>query len=184
VFDYVQNTLGDIQNVQSQVQIQFPELKVQDPAKGGAIVETVKSDVPDLINVIGSLPSSANIDQGASLHISLRRGQTFKGEPGLVWTINGDKGEIRLVVPSGPGLQAFATSADIDIHDFETDEVQKVEWDYGRWSDLPVPARNIGALYEAYAEGDTTKYPNFDHALKRHTQLDEILSGFDAGRSV
>lgn len=180
MFDFVQYTLGDIQNLQSQLQIQRPDVKIRDPVKG-EIVETIKSDVPDLINVIGTLPSSENTAQGATVHISLRRGQPFKGEPGLVWTINGEKGEIRLVAPGGPALQAFAESVAIDIYNYETDDVEKVEWNYGRFSELPVPARNIGALYEAYADGDTTKYPDFDHALKRHNQLDGILSGFDAG---
>ncbi|KAI0132034.1 hypothetical protein BJ170DRAFT_228189 [Xylariales sp. AK1849] len=180
LFDMVQFAIGDIQNAKSHLQIQRPYADIRDPSSG-KIVEVVKSDVPDLIHVIGSLPESETTVKGATLHIRYRRGQSFKGEPPLVWTINGEKGEIRLIATGGPTINASSHGEPltIDVHEFETDEVQKVDWDWGAHAELPVLARNIAALYEAYAAGDATQYAGFEHAAKRHTQLDDMLTQFD-----
>jgi hypothetical protein len=52
------------------------------------------------------------------------------GEPAFVWTVNGEKGELHLVSPAGPSLQAntYAEPVVIEVRDFETDEVTVVEW--------------------------------------------------------
>lgn len=180
VFEWLQFVLGDLQNIESHLQIQRPEVPIRDPASG-AIVETVQSDVPDLILVTGSLPASEHVRGGATLHVRFRRGQPFKGEIPLVWTVAGEKGEVRLSASGGPSIAAMGHGAPlaIEVHDFETDTVESVEWAWpAAKEELNVVARNIGALYEAFAAGDETKYPTFDHAVKRHRQLEEIWKGF------
>lgn len=81
-------------DIQPRLQLQRPDTKIKDPASG-AILETAKSNVPDLIYATGVLPESDYASNGATLHIRYRRGQPFKGESPMVWTINGEKGEIR-----------------------------------------------------------------------------------------
>ncbi|KAM0810778.1 hypothetical protein AB5N19_11130 [Seiridium cardinale] len=181
ISDNIQYVLGDIQNIQSKLQIQRPDVKLIDRASG-EVTEVVKSDVPDLVFVTGTLPESDITVEGASISIDARRGQPFKGEPAFIWTINGEKGEILLTSYNGPSIGVNSADVVIKIHDHETDEVQKVDSEASPFEHLPPAGRNIAALYEAYAAGDVSKYADFEHALKRHKQLDSILASFDAAR--
>ncbi|KAI0158801.1 hypothetical protein BJ166DRAFT_528487 [Pestalotiopsis sp. NC0098] len=174
----IQHVLGDIENVQSRLQIQRPQVKIVDPGKDAEIIE---SDVPDLAFLQGSLPESATVAKDASISITYRRGQPFKGEPGLDWTIHGEKGEIRVRAFDGPALNAGGDGATIEVHDFASYEVQAVDWKYAdAYAGLPTPARNIGALYDAFASGDEAAYPDFERAMVRHRQLGGILDEYYA----
>lgn len=73
---------------------------------------------------------------------------------------------------SGPALQANDDDANIAIHSFDQEEVEVIEWDR-HFKDLPPPARNVAAMYEAFASSKTEKYPNFSHAVQRHRQIEE-----------
>ncbi|KAK6065587.1 oxidoreductase family protein [Seiridium cupressi] len=181
ISDNIQYVLGDIQNIQSKLQIQRPDAKLIDRASG-EVTEVVKSDVPDLVFINGTLPESDITVEGASISIDARRGQPFKGEPAFIWTINGGKGEILLTSYNGPSIGVNSADVVIKIHDHETDEVQKVDWEASPSELLPPAGRSIAALYEAYAAGDVSKYADFEHALKRHKQLDSILASFDAAK--
>ena len=70
-------------------------------------------------------------------------------------------------------LQAADDGKSIQIHNFETDEVETIEWET-RFLELPSPARGVAAMYEAFAEA-TEKYPDFEHAVLRHRQIEEML---------
>jgi hypothetical protein len=180
VWDFVQSVVGEADDVQSRLQLQRPDVKIRDPATN-TITATIKSDVPDLITVIASLRGSEVTRDGATLLVRFRRGQSFPGEPPLTWNITGEKGEIRLVAPGGPSLQVHADALPVEIHDFETNEVQQASWDWEDWQEeLPVSSRNVGALYEAFADGN--KYATFQDALRRHEQLDQMLRGWIAER--
>ena len=181
MFDQVQHVLGELVDIQPHLQLQRPQVKLRDPATG-EIVETVKSDVPDLIIATGSLHASETTQEGASVLLRFRRCQPFKGEPALVWTINGEKGEIRVVAQGGSTLHASAYSqpVTIEVHNFETDEVESVPWEWQDWQNgLPDVARSVGAVYEKFAEGDDKNVPSFEDALVRHRQLNEILASWD-----
>ncbi|RYP43852.1 hypothetical protein DL768_009632 [Monosporascus sp. mg162] len=184
VFDWVQHTLGDIQNIQSHLQLQRPTLKVQD-SHTGRFIDTVESDVPDLIYVTGTLPGTEHIVKDATLHMRFRRAQAFLGEPALVWSIYGEKGEIRLTAALDTMLQVSSLmDVTIDIDDHENNEVQRVEWKWGAYPELHYLSRSYGPLYEAYYTGDVGKYADFGHAVKRHTQLDGILASWDASNAA
>jgi hypothetical protein len=95
------------------------------------------------------------------------------------WTINGEKGEIRLTAEGGTTLHADAHAASvvIEVHDLQTNEVSRVDWQWQPWQlELPISARSTGMLYEAFAEPGNLQYPTFDDALVRHKQLDAMLS--------
>jgi predicted dehydrogenase len=191
-FDTVQHVLGELEKdpktdttVHGHFQLQRPENKIR--GSDGSIVKTVTSNVPDLILIAGTLPESATVQKGATLHFRYRRGQAFPGDPALTWSINGEKGEIRIVSPATTGLNIGADDPPFTVkhHDFETDEVSDIDWEWADWQkELPVHARNIGGLYEAFAaaweggSGEESYYPTFEHALKRHRQLEELISGW------
>ncbi|KAK4643838.1 hypothetical protein QC761_404670 [Podospora bellae-mahoneyi] len=178
-FDLVQSVLGDYKTgpdaPQGFLQIQRPQIKVIGEDK--TVVETVTSDTPDLIFVHGY------VDSGASLHFRFRVDPPFPSDPALVWTIAGTKGEIRVLAPSSTFIH-IGNAADpqkFEVHDFETDTVDEVEWDFEDWQkELNFQARNIGAIYEDYYEvkrnGKQKTFVSFDDALKRHEQLEDILA--------
>lgn len=148
----------------------------------GSVVNTVTSNVPDLLLVNGTLDGTDNVHKGATVSIRFRRGEPFKGEPGCVWSIYGEKGEIRLTAVNGPTFHAAADKENVflELHDFETDILEKIDWDWSGWAaELPMVARSIGNLYDKYASGqnDTSDgVPSFRTALHRHQQLENFLS--------
>ena len=178
VFDLIQSVLGEFQNIQSQLQLQRPNVTVLDGH--GTVVRTTKSTVPDLVNLTATLTPSRLTQDVATLQLTFRSGQPFPGEPPLVWSINGEKGEIRLRAEAGTSINASATPVTIEIHDFSTDQVENIEWSWEDWqNELPAAARNIGLLYEAFATGDETAYPSFEDALRRHEQLEDMLARWE-----
>ncbi|KAK3903623.1 hypothetical protein C8A05DRAFT_14439 [Staphylotrichum tortipilum] len=185
VFHMVQSVLGELAMVNGDFHLQRPETQLQDAE--GKVVKAVQSNVPDLILVSGKWDESTITQKNATLHFRFRRGQPFPGEPALEWTINGEKGEIRVISPTATFIQVGdpASPRVIEVHDFETNQVEKVEWDYEDWQkELPFPARVIGALYENFAEvkrtGANEEYVTFEAAAKRHEQLEGLLSEWTA----
>ncbi|KAK1585630.1 oxidoreductase family protein [Colletotrichum navitas] len=175
LFDQIQYALGEATIQQSHAQIQRPNVRIRDPATR-QIVETVPTDVPDLLAVTATLPASDFVAPDATLLARFRRGQPFPGDPQLLWTIHGERGEIRLTSQNSVALQAFADgdAVRIEVHDFASDKVERVAWAWADWQDeLPVPARCIGAVYEAFAQGEGAAglLASFDDALRRHEQL-------------
>ncbi|RYP00170.1 hypothetical protein DL764_006601 [Monosporascus ibericus] len=179
LWEFLLFVVGDAQDIRSRLQLQRPEVGLIS-SKTGRVVETIKSDVPDLVSVTASLPGDKYIQDGASLLVSFRRGQPFPGEPCLTWTIHGETGDIKVTAEGGTTPRTIASRpVKIVLHDFVTDQVQDVGWSWETWrQELPAAARGVAGLYEAYARGDKTAYSDFEHALKRHDQLEEILSGW------
>lgn len=178
--------LGDFQNPHAHLSLQRPLVKIRDN-QTNKVVETVSSNVPDLMVISGSLSESKVAKKDASLLTRFRRGQSFPAEPPLVWTINGEKGELRLTAVGGTALHASAYSApvNIELHDFETDKVEQLDWDWESWqAELPMVARSIGMIYEKFAEGNQIGVASFEDALVRHQQLEGFLSQWNAQRAA
>jgi predicted dehydrogenase len=172
-YDLVQNILGDINNASARFHLQRPDLKLRDP-ETKQVIEVVRSNVPDLIYVTGSLAGSDSVQPGALVSVRFRRGQPFPGEPALAWSITGDKGELRVLSANATSVWGAVdpSSITIEVHDFATDEVKKFDWAWEDWqNELRLPARAIGALYETFYEGDESKYATFENARFRHEQL-------------
>lgn len=182
-FDQVQFVLGDVENIKANLTLQRPLTKIKDAATQ-EIIGTKTSDVPDLIVLSASLPESPTVQDKASILFRCRRGQAFKGEAPMVWTVSGEKGELRLVAWGGPAINALSYSAPltIEVHDFATDEVENIEWSFDSWqNELPVFARNVAKMYDNFADGKSADVPTIEDALKRHQQLEEIIvSGYNA----
>lgn len=113
----------------------------------------------------------------APFSVTFRRGQPFKDSPGLIWSVNGEHGEIRLT-STAAGLNANDAESRIDVHDFAQDSVEAIQVQR-RFVDLPVPARNVAALYEAFASNEKDQYPNFQHAAMRHRMIAEMFRSSD-----
>lgn len=171
MIDYVNFTLGDFVSFSSHLKIQRPQVEV---LQDGKVLETVDSDVPDLILLNGILPSNV------PLSVNFRRGQPFKDEPGVTWKIHGVSGEIRVQGP-GPALQASDANVKIQVYDYAKDEVEEVKWE-PLFSHLPGPARNVAALYEAFADADADqrRYPDFEDAVGRLRQIENLYARSDA----
>lgn len=148
----------------------------------GEIVGTIQSDVPDLAVLIASMAESATVRDGATVLVRYRKGPSFKGEPAFVWSINCEKGEVRLVSPGGPALQlnVYSEPVTIDVHDFATDEMKSLEWNWPDYQlELPEDARTTAAWYEAYAAGIESGSATFQDALRRHEQLEKWLNTYN-----
>ncbi|KAF5694531.1 GAL80-like transcription co-repressor [Fusarium denticulatum] len=189
VFDQFQYIIGDITNFKSTLHNQRPNIRVRDP-KTNEITHTTTSNVPDLILATGRLSESPTAQKDAAVLVRFRRGQPFPGSPHLSIAIAGEKGEIRVQVFTGTtlhGASAYEKPVVIEVHDFERDVVEEVEWKWEEWQqDLPLLARGVAAVYEAFADGDKDGdgLVSFDEALKRHEQLEGLLGQWDEDRGV
>ncbi|KAI4916219.1 hypothetical protein J4E85_010307 [Alternaria conjuncta] len=154
MIDYVHEVLGGWEESHTKMQIQRPNLKLL--GADGSVNRTVKTDVPDLISAHGTLNTEKGVTvPGATLTASFSLGQPFKGEPGFVWYIAGETGELRVTAP-GPYLMSgdsYDGPISIQHHDYATDEVRDLGWDWPEWQkELGLRARSVAEVYERYAE--------------------------------
>ena len=130
----------------------------------------MKSDVPDRFQIEGILPSHAD----APISISYRHLPPFKGTPGLIWAIQGSKGEIR-VEADAVSITIWDQNTEVLVEDYETGEVESVSWVDGMAErGFQGAARNVGGLYEAFAGAEKSAWPSFEDALERHRFLEEV----------
>ncbi|KAL2755506.1 hypothetical protein ACRALDRAFT_1064402 [Sodiomyces alcalophilus JCM 7366] len=154
MIDSVHSVLGEFDGFQARTQIQRPEVSIVNGFPTGDVVHKTVSDVPDLLAVHGPLKGKDYVADGATLSVHFRNGAPFKGEPAFVWSVLGEKGEVRVTIPSGPHLQMGheEDQALIKVYDFATDSVEDVQWEWQDWQkELPLRARNVGEMYERYA---------------------------------
>ncbi|KAI8810938.1 oxidoreductase family protein [Cladochytrium replicatum] len=167
MLDFVHDVLGDWDAMHVHGQIQRPELIVI------GTNELVTSDNPDYISIHGTLKNTRNITvPGALLTITFRHGQPFKNEPGFIWTINGERGELR-IKSRGPLLDSdgsYDHPITIEVHDHASDTVEEVGWVWAEWQEeLPVRGRSTAELYERFAD-------NHLHLEELSTHVSRIAS--------
>ncbi|XXH00941.1 hypothetical protein Hte_007292 [Hypoxylon texense] len=193
--DYVHDVLGEFSSFQSRMQIQRPVVKIVDGDHSRP--REMKSDVPDFLAIHGKLArGKAYVVDDATLSLTYRTGLQFKGTPGFIWTINGEKGEI-MVTANGAYVHSdsYKDPIEIQIHDHDTDEVARVEWDWQDWQkDLPYRSRIVAELYERFAHwwgngkpaGDLPEgedWPRLHDAVARMKEFDELFQQYDAQKS-
>ena len=82
---------------------------------------------------------------------------------------------------STASIHAFAAATKILVEDYGSGEVESVKWEDGMAEKgLKGPAKNIGALYEAFASGAKGTWPSFEDAVERHRFLDEVWGDWEA----
>ncbi|KAI1822630.1 NAD(P)-binding protein [Xylaria intraflava] len=191
--DFVHEVLGEFDGFQSRMQLQRPVVQIRDDNDVAPAREIV-SDVPDLVVVHGKLAKGkADIADDATLSVTFRTGPQFKGTPGSVWTINGEKGEI-MVTSAGAYLhvEKYNEPIEIKLHDYATDEVVPIEWDWKEWQkELPVRARIVAELYERFAHWwengkpagelpEEWEWPRVHDGVPRLRELAELFREYDA----
>lgn len=173
MIDSMLNVLGPMEDMKPKLSLQRPVNKVL--SSTGETLGSVKSDVPDLVDIQGALKEHA----GAPISVMLRRGQPFKDTPGFVWSIMGENAEIRMEADA-PATAVWDTGAKIMVQATGTQDVENIEWKSPMAErGLQGPPKNIGNLYEAYADG-TGGWPDFQQAVERHKMLDEVYGDWSA----
>ncbi|KAI9044670.1 Gfo/Idh/MocA family protein [Aspergillus affinis] len=137
-------------------------------ADGSILEEAAKKTAPDHIIIQGMLES------GAVFSATVRGGAPFKGSPGLVWSIYGEKGEIRILGPSA-FIEVVSTTS-IELHNFDTDVVEQIELKRGAFDEFSPMTRNVARVYEAIAAGDKSRLCDFEGAVKRHEFIEEVYN--------
>ncbi|GKZ38549.1 transcription regulator gal80 [Aspergillus brasiliensis] len=167
LIDTVHEALGEFSSFQSLLSNQRPVVKIV-KSDGCVVKENTEKTNPDHVMVQGTLKS------GALFSASVRGGAPFKGSPGLEWSIYGEKGEIRI---SGPNsfIELSGTTS-FELHDFNTDKVEKIELQKGTFAEMSPMNRNMARIYEAIAAGDKSILCDFEQAVKRHEFIEEIYN--------
>ncbi|KAI6869618.1 hypothetical protein KC338_g2467 [Hortaea werneckii] len=176
--DAVHSVLGEFETFQSHTQVQRPGQEILNRSDGTRTSKV--SDVPDLVSIHGTLATQhPYVAPGASLVVNFHYEPPFPGTTPLVWTITGEKGQIRLSAESGSLIQTNASGPmTLQVYMFDSGKVEDISWGWEDWQTaLPHRARNIGKLYEIYAENKTAEYgvADFDAAVKRHQEMDALL---------
>ncbi|WP_083126470.1 Gfo/Idh/MocA family protein [Mycolicibacterium tusciae] len=160
--------LGDVDTVTATLGVGHREINVLGSAP-------IRSTTPDQVAVTGAL------DSGAVASIFYRGGLSRAGD--LRWEINGTDGDLLITSPAPNGnVQAtelaLAGGRGSDAHI----EPILAPADFSG-AGLSVPARNVAALYTAFArdlsEG-TTVAPSFGDAVRLHRLVDRIARGASA----
>ena len=146
-----------------------PTIDIFDPEQSGQKMEPIQKDTPDQVLLQGRFES------GALFSYHLRGGDPFPSEPGLTWSIYGEKGEIRITNPI-TAVDISHQSVSIRLHEFGQKEAQVLELPEDELSDLPHPVQNVGRIYEAYAKGTAGGYPDWEKGMKRHELIEEMWS--------
>jgi predicted dehydrogenase len=167
LMDAVLYSLGGLDQVSAQLSTRWPDVKLINA--DGTYNRTIKRDAPDHVYFQGILAKSA-----APLSIHIRSGRAFPDTPNLTWHILGTKGEIR--VTSMAALNVGLDSEKIELFDHEKNSVEVVDVGYAEEvNDLPIYAKNVGALYELYAKGgDEQGLADFEKAVELHKIIDAM----------
>ncbi|KAM3421864.1 putative methyltransferase C9orf114 [Cercospora zeina] len=181
--DYIHSVLGEFESSSALTQIQRPEKTIDDPETGKKRLYT--TDVPDLLALHGTLRRSSLVQEGASLTLNFRLGPPFPGSTPFIWTINCEKGEIRISSARGPFLQASSSDfpIPIEVHFHDSDEVKTVEWQWEEWQEsLPAVGRSIAKLYDLYSEERLEEVSNATFVSAKRKVGEALDSGPDTSR--
>jgi hypothetical protein len=187
VFDFVLSVLGELDpsTVSTKLQLQRPSVRIRDPATK-KIVDTVTSTVPDLISLHGAILPSDQTVEDATLSVFFRRGQPFPGTPPLIWTINCEYGEIRVVNNDSTSLHASGYNLPLvfQIHYFEDDRVEDVTFKWSKDQEaVPAVGRSVlSALFgfaDALAGREGDGWLSLEDAAKRAAQIEGYLAGWE-----
>lgn len=135
---------------------------------GSVAIEAMKKTTPDQIMVQGELTN------GTFVSTHFRGGYPYPGEPGLLWQIYGETGEIRVSCDDA-FLQIGLYDPKITILNHATNEVEVLNLPVDEMAEFPRENRNIARMYEAFAKGETENLVDFENAVVRHRFLDEVF---------
>jgi predicted dehydrogenase len=169
LYDGVSYALGELQNVSATLSTQQTDVAVK--GKDDETVRTIKRTTADHITMSGLLAD------GAHSSATVQGRGPVKGEPALVWQIEGDKGVLEIRSNNAFGI-SMSGDVKIRLHENASGNVKDVEFT----EDQPGPPGNIGRLYEAFADGKP--YPDWKWAVKRHAWVDALYESDRKGKRV
>jgi predicted dehydrogenase len=169
LYDSVSYTLGELKSISATLSTQQKEVAVKNSA--GDTTQTIKRTTADHVTVSGLFENGAH-----SSAIVLGRGPV-KGEPALVWQIEGDKGVIDVRSDIAFGI-SMSGEVKIRLQDNASGDFKYIEFT----EDQPGPPGNIGRLYEAFADGQ--HFPDWKWAVKRHAWVDALYESDRSGKRV
>jgi len=163
------SVLGELESQHTLLGSQYPTIDILKP-DGTIAIKSQPQTSHDLLSLHGRLQN------GASLTFHLRgvgRGATFPSTPNLDWRIFGSTGDIRVTHDESILGGGVETTPIIELRKGEKVERIEVKVDELEGvGEMPLIARNIGAVYEAFAEGEG--YADFEHAVRRHRLIEEM----------
>jgi hypothetical protein len=202
-------TLGDPKWFNSVLANQRPNVNIVDSSTNPPkILRNVLKDAPDQVLL------QAQLESGTVLSLHLRGGPPMPSSsspqpvtnnstttaesndvltqtPQFIWRIYGEIGEIEV---SGSGIllnvhYGYLPNSKILLHDHKTGKTEQITIPPDEsFDNLPMIARNVGRLYERYAEVKGVKpvdnptedgLVSFEEALKRHDLIDTMLKRWD-----
>ena len=170
LYDSVSYVLGELGSVSATLSTQHPDVVVK--SKDGDVVKTIQRTTADHVTMAGRLAAG-----GAHSSAVVHGSGPLKGEPALLWRIEGEKGVVEV---RGESAFAVSMSGDVKIRlqRFAGGDLEKIDF----VEDRPGPPGNIGRLYDAFAEG--LHYPDWKWAVKRHAWVDALYKSDESGARV
>jgi len=187
--DFVFYTLGEPKTLNTILANQRPKVTIVDKKTTPPTpLRTVTKDTPDQILLQGELES------GVVFSYHLRGGPPFPDTPTppFIWRIYGETGEIEVSGSSCLLNVGYSPDLQVRLHDHKSGKVEVISTpDNEFFAALPVASRNMGRVYDGYAElkgikstvgGTVEALVDFKEALKRHVLIDEALKKWDGGQ--
>jgi len=169
----IRDVLGDVEAVSSITATRRPLVQVLDSG------ETLPANGPDQVLVNALLAGGGPL----SLHF---RGGTERDGAGLLWEINGSRGDIRVTGTTGHMQMVRLTLHGARGKDRSFQPLAVPADDHGGWPDDVIPG-NVARLYALMADdlrNGTATAPSFADAVKLHRIIAAIEQAAETGRRV
>ncbi|CAK7235874.1 hypothetical protein SCUCBS95973_009415 [Sporothrix curviconia] len=192
LMDVVESTVGTYipGTVHAHTQLQSPNVAIMDPSTGN-IVETIRSNVPDLMSLHGFVQSARTNHEPVSLTLHYQQGFPFPGTPALDWILTGTKGKIRLVDATGVSFYGGPgpDGVNIQLWKLGDETAETVNWAYSELQlEVPPTARAMQTLLYSYADAkrgvgkddvkNSSDWPDLKSGAARALEVEEWLSSF------
>ncbi|KXH57372.1 oxidoreductase family protein [Colletotrichum salicis] len=176
--DSFTNVVGDfdLSSLSSVLKSDVDTVQLYKADRSSLIDAAYPKSSPDHILVQGILQN------GAPASLTFRTTPVVASEVGARWIISGTKGEIEAVWDGGQ-WQIHNPSKSLKYKLLEGEE-QKVTLESGKLPagvEVSATGLNTALAFDAFAKGDTSRYADFETALKNHILLEKILkkSGYN-----
>lgn len=180
--DTLLSAIGDVDcsTVQARAQIQRPNVRIRDPVSI-SIVETVKSDVPDLVSFNAKLSPSSHTADDATLSYFFRRGQPFPGTSTVTWVLNFEHGEIKVESPTAGFLEQRPHDKPITLllHHYDDNSTKEISWSWSSEEEaLPLLARSVSTTLFAFADGRPAGdgWVSVEDAARRAVLIEKLMN--------
>ncbi|KAI9737339.1 MAG: hypothetical protein M1834_009493 [Cirrosporium novae-zelandiae] len=178
-------TEGGVSSHHSLLVNQYPSVSIVNLSTREVISQSQPNDVPNQIVFNAVMDSGAvftyKLHNSATISPGAKPRQNGGGRmPALDWRIFGSRGELRITSYSTWSLNVGAEDVRLEIWKADQGEVVEVDVGADEFEDLPLRARNIAKVYEAFAagiDGEGKKrewYPDFEYGLKRHELIETM----------